>query len=160
MRAVENSPGTNSPEWDQALGGARGPFPPGGTGGFPGWLTEGGRRLASAVGRVRDQKPGRNARAVSELAQQVVVPGVALLAVFPLDVNGIAYPSGLQHRIRHRKKGENGELEQSEGDDAKSARIPRASGYVASMISCHALYFEGTGQLLQWRQAVKDQQSR
>lgn len=58
------------------------------------------------------------------------MPGVALLAVFPLDVNGIAYPSGLQHRIRHRKKGENGELEQSEGDDAKSARIPQASGYV------------------------------
>ena len=98
---------------------------------FPGGY---GRGQAAGFGSrpVRDQKPGRNARgqAASELAQQVVVPGVALLAVFPLDVNGIAYPSGLQHRIRHRKKGENGELEQSEGDDAKSARIPQASGYV------------------------------
>ncbi|WP_419948951.1 hypothetical protein [Candidatus Palauibacter sp.] len=62
-----------------------------------------------------------------QLAQQVIVPGVAVLAVFPFDMRDVARPSGFKQGIHRRQDGERQGLREDDEQNAESAKIPRLS---------------------------------
>ena len=62
-----------------------------------------------------------------QLAQQVVVPGVAVLAVLPFDMRDGARRSGFERRIHRRQDGERRGLKEDDGQNAEPAKIPRLS---------------------------------
>ena len=62
-----------------------------------------------------------------QLAQQVIVPGVAVLAVFPFDMGDVARPSGFKQGIHRRKDGERQGLKEDDGQNAEPAKIPQLS---------------------------------
>ena len=63
---------------------------------------------------------------MSQLAQQVAVPGVAL-AVLPFNVHVGDRRFGFEHRIHRWQNGEHQGLKEDDGLNAEPAKIPRLS---------------------------------
>ena len=124
-------------------GGFRGDLPGSGSGWRGGSGTAPAGQHRAALPGVRDRSVGagfeyqlqtdRNQEGepqrhrARQLAQQVAVSGVAVLAVLPFDVRDGARRSGFEHRIHGRQDGERHGLKEDDGQNAEPAKIPRLS---------------------------------
>ena len=93
----------------------------------------GGRGRSVGAGfeyqRQIDRNQGRESQRyrARQLAQQVVVPAVAVLAVFPFEVRDGARCAGFKRRIRRRQDGERHGLKEDDGQQTALAKVPRMS---------------------------------